>query len=53
VPFGAKSVYRDLADRPVDLPDGEAERERSSRPGESSLAVVIGTRLAKTKSVKR
>ena len=44
MPFGPESVYRDLADRPVDLPDGEAERERSSRPGESNLAVVITTR---------
>jgi len=44
MPFGPEPVYRDLADRPVDLPDGEAERERSSRTGESSLAVVIRTR---------
>ncbi|OPY42698.1 MAG: hypothetical protein A4E40_00334 [Methanoregulaceae archaeon PtaU1.Bin059] len=53
MPFGPESVYRDLADRPVDLPDGKAERERSNRPGESSLAVVIRIWTTRTKPVKR
>jgi len=48
VPFGPELVYWDLAERPVDLPDDEAERERSSRPGESSLAVVLRIRTTRT-----
>jgi len=36
--FGPESVYRDPQGRPVDLLDGKAKRERSDRPGESSLS---------------
>ena len=52
MPFGPESVYRDPADRPVDLPDGEAERQWSSQPGESSLAVVITPRSTITSGAK-
>ncbi len=37
MPFGPASVYRDLIDRPVDLLDGEAERQQSA-PGRESQA---------------
>ena len=42
-----KTVDRCIADRPVDLLDGEANGV-SGRPGESSLSVVIGIQVIRS-----